>query len=60
MFGSADVAERSKILLAGVAAGGTITETIFFPSLQQALNGDGTVDTIFPAASEQVQAELDK
>jgi multiple sugar transport system substrate-binding protein len=60
IFGAADVAARAKILLAGVAAGGTITETIFWPSLQKALNGDGTVDSIFPAASEQVQAELDK
>lgn len=54
------MSDRAKILLAGVAAGGTITETIFWPSLQKALNGDGTVDSIFPAASEQVQAELDK
>ncbi|MET0861754.1 MAG: ABC transporter substrate-binding protein [Microbacterium sp.] len=60
IFGAADVSDRAKILLAGVAAGGTITETIFWPSLQKALNGDGTVDSIFPAASEQVQAELDK
>lgn len=60
IFGAQDVVDRSKILLAGVAAGGTIGETIFWPSLQKALNGDGTVDTIFPAASEQVQAELDK
>lgn len=60
IFGDAAVASRAKILLAGVAAGGTITETIFWPSLQKALNGDGTVDSIFPAASEQVQAELDK
>ncbi|WP_125129961.1 ABC transporter substrate-binding protein [Microbacterium sp. 10M-3C3] len=60
VFGAADVVDRSKILLAGVAAGGTIGETIFWPTLQKALNGQGTVEELFSAASEKVQAELDK
>ncbi len=60
IFGAPDVASRAKILLPGVAAGGSIGETIFWPSLQKALNGDGTVDTIFPSASKDVQALLDK
>lgn len=60
IFGEAELLDNSRVLLAGVAAGGTITTTIFEPALQQALNGDGTVDDLFTAASEQVQAELDK
>lgn len=60
VFGAADVVDRSKILLAGVAAGGTIGETIFWPTLQRALNGEGTVDELFSAASDEVQAELDQ
>ena len=60
IFGAPEVLDNSKVLLAGVAAGGTITTTIFEPALQQALNGDGTVDDLFTEASRQVQAELDK
>jgi multiple sugar transport system substrate-binding protein len=60
IFGASDVLDNAQVLLAGVAAGGTITTTVFEPALQQALNGDGTVDELFTAASEKVQAELDK
>jgi multiple sugar transport system substrate-binding protein len=60
VFGAADILDNSKVLLAGVAAGGTITTTIFEPALQKALNGEGTVDELFTAASKEVQAELDK
>ncbi|TQL52549.1 ABC transporter substrate-binding protein [Subtercola boreus] len=60
VFGAPDIVDDSQVLLAGVAAGGTITTTIFEPTLQKALNGEGTVDELFPAASDQVQAELDK
>lgn len=60
IFGSADVGKRAKILLAGVAPGGTILNTIFFPAVQKALNGEGSIDSIFADASKQAQAELDK
>jgi len=60
MFGAPDVIDNSQVLLAGIAAGGTITTTIFEPALQKALNGEGTVDELFTEASKQVQAELDK
>lgn len=59
-FGASDVVNNSKVLLAGVAAGGTITTTIFEPTLQKALNGQGSVDTLFADASKQVQAALNK
>lgn len=60
IFGAPDVAESSRVLLPGIAAGGPIIETIFNPSVQRALNGEGTVQDIFTDASAQVQAELDK
>ncbi|WP_382309946.1 ABC transporter substrate-binding protein [Herbiconiux sp. UC225_62] len=60
VFGAADIVDNSKVYLAGVAAGGTITTTIFEPALQKALNGEGSVDDLFTEASKQVQAELDK
>lgn len=60
IFGAPDVAESSRVLLPGIAAGGPIIETIFNPSVQRALNGEGTVQEIFTDASAQVQAELDK
>lgn len=60
IFGAADVAQRARILLAGVPAGGPIIETIFTPAIQKALNGDGTVEDVFADASDLVQAELEK
>jgi multiple sugar transport system substrate-binding protein len=60
IFGAADVTANARVLMPGVAAGGTIMETVFTPALQRALNGEGSVDDIFAEASEQVQAELDK
>ena len=60
VFGAPDVLDNSQVLLPGIAAGGTIMETIFNPAMQRALNGEGTVDDIFGEASKQVQAELDK
>jgi multiple sugar transport system substrate-binding protein len=60
IFGAADLSPRAKILLAGVGAGGTILDTIFFPAAQRALNGDGTVEEVFADASTKVTAELDK
>lgn len=60
IFGAPEVAESSRVLLPGIAAGGPIIETVFNPSVQRALNGEGTVQEIFTEASAQVQAELDK
>jgi multiple sugar transport system substrate-binding protein len=60
IFGAADVGERAKVLLAGVAAGGPIITDVFEPAVQKALNGNGSVQSILTDASEQVQAQLDK
>ncbi len=60
IFGAEDIAGSARVLMPGIAAGGTINETIFYPTLQRALNGEGTVRDLFTQASEQVQAELDK
>ena len=59
-FGAPVIVNNSQVLLSGIAAGGTITTTIFEPALQKALNGNGTVDSLFADASKQVQAALDK
>jgi multiple sugar transport system substrate-binding protein len=60
VFGASDITDVSRTLLPGVAAGGPIMETIFNPSVQRALNGEGSVQDIFTAASADVQSELDK
>lgn len=60
IFGAPEVAERAKVLLPGIAAGGPILANVFTPALQRALNGEGSVKDIFTEASVQVQAELDK
>ena len=60
IFGDSALLDNSQTLMPGIAAGTTINDTIFYPTLQKALNGEGTVDDLFATASEQVQAELDK
>jgi multiple sugar transport system substrate-binding protein len=60
IFGAKDVVDDSRLLNPGIASGATIVNDIFYPSLQKALNGDGSVEEVFKAASQQVQAELDK
>lgn len=60
IFGDPALIENARTLMPGIAAGTTINDTIFYPTLQKALNGEGSVDDLFTAASEQVQAELDK
>lgn len=60
IFGAPEVGQRAKVLLAGVAAGGPIITDVFEPAVQKALNGQGSVDDIFTAASTQVQSQLDK
>ncbi|MFC5789312.1 ABC transporter substrate-binding protein [Agromyces tardus] len=60
IFGASDVTSNARVLMPGVAAGGTIMENVFTPALQKALNGEGSVDDLFTEASKQAQAELDK
>ncbi|HWS51844.1 MAG TPA: ABC transporter substrate-binding protein [Microbacterium sp.] len=60
VFGDPAITETARVLLPGVAAGGPILQNVFTPALQRALNGEGTVEEIFTAASAEVQAELDK
>jgi len=60
IFGDPQVGHRAKILLAGVAAGGPVITDVFEPAVQKALNGAGSVNDIFGAASKQVQTQLDK
>ncbi|MBN9630785.1 ABC transporter substrate-binding protein [Leifsonia sp. TF02-11] len=60
IFGAKDVVDDSRILLPGLQSGSSIVQDIFYPSLQKALNGQGSVDEVFKAASQQVQAKLDQ
>ena len=60
IFGAKDVVDDSRILLPGLQSGASIVQDIFYPSLQKALNGQGSVDDVFKAASQQVQAKLDQ
>lgn len=58
IFGS--VAATSKFYLKGVPAGTQINNEIFIPTLDKALAGQGTVQSLFTAASKDAQALLDK
>jgi multiple sugar transport system substrate-binding protein len=60
IFGAKDVSDVAQLLLPGIAQGGPIIETVFNPAVQRALNGEGSVQDIFTAASADVQSELDK
>lgn len=59
IFGDTEVLERTKVYLAGVPNSGTITDDIFYPALQRVLNGQGELEAVFAAASEEVQAQID-
>lgn len=59
-FGAADVTKSARPYLPGLVDGPTISDQIFYPALQRALNGKGSVESIFKKADKQVQARLDK
>lgn len=60
IFGDPAVTSEARVYLAGVTNGSEINNTIFVPTLQRALNGEGTVEELFTAAQEQAQALLDE
>jgi len=60
IFGAEDVSEDARLLLPGIAQGGPILETVFNPAMQRALNGEGSVEEIFTAASKDVESQLTK
>lgn len=60
IFGQKELLENSQVLLAGVPNAGTITDDIFYPALQKVLNGKGSVQEVFTAASKDIQAQIDK
>ncbi|MEA4944678.1 MAG: ABC transporter substrate-binding protein [Propionicimonas sp.] len=59
-FGQKELLDNSRVLLAGVPNAGTITDEIFYPALQKVLNGKGSVEEVFQAASKDIQAQIDK
>jgi multiple sugar transport system substrate-binding protein len=60
VFGAEDVVANTRVLMPGIVAGPTITDSIFNPALQRVLNGEGSVKEVFTQASKDIQAELDK
>lgn len=59
-FGAPELMQNSRVYLAGVPNAATITDTIFYPALQKALNGEGTVKDLFGEAADAIQAQIDK
>lgn len=60
VFGDPEVAKTAQLYLAGTVDYAKINDSLFVPALQKALNGDGAVADLFPEASDQIQALLDK
>lgn len=59
IFGDPAVTSQAKVFLAGVHNGAQINTTVFVPALQRALNGQGTVESLFTAAQSEAQSLLD-
>jgi multiple sugar transport system substrate-binding protein len=59
-FGAEDVMKSARPYLPGLVNGPTISDQIFYPALQRALNGKGDVESVFKKADGQVQSQLDK
>jgi multiple sugar transport system substrate-binding protein len=59
-FGAPDVTKSARPYLPGLVDGPTISDQIFYPALQRALNGKGSVESVFKKADARVQAQLDK
>lgn len=53
-------ADTARFYLTNVQAYTEVSTNIFEPALQKMLNGEGTADELFTAASEEVQAVLDE
>jgi len=53
-------ADIARFYLVNVQEFTTINTNIFEPALQRLLNGDGSVEDLFPNASEEAQAVLDE
>ncbi|WP_432841416.1 ABC transporter substrate-binding protein [Dactylosporangium sp. CA-092794] len=60
IFGAPDVVGESRVFMAGVTNGSSITTEAFEPALQSALNGKGTVDDLFQSANQKATDLLGK
>lgn len=58
-FGDPTVTASARLYLPGVVNFAKINDSTFTPALQKALNGEGSVQDLFTAASSQVQAALE-
>lgn len=60
VYGATDIIKNSRFYLPGVPNGTQIDHEVFIPTLQKALAGQGSVDSLFTAANQQAQDLLDK
>jgi len=59
LFGAKAVLDNSRLYYIGIPAAGAVTDDVFYPTLQKALNGKGTVKDLFTAANQEAQDKLD-
>lgn len=59
LFGAKAVLDNSRLYYIGIPAAGSITDNVFYPALQKALNGKGTVKDLFAVANQEAQSKLD-
>lgn len=59
IFGAKDVLDSMVMYMPGVPVNQEIDSDIFTPTMQKALNGEGTVDDLFATASKQIQDAID-
>jgi len=58
-FADPTLLKNAQVYLAGIPSATSVDTDVFIPTLEKVLNGQGTADTLFPAASQQIQSTLD-
>jgi len=58
-FGDPALLQSSQVYLGGIPSASSIDSDVFVPTLEKVLNGQGTADSLFPPASQQIQSKLD-
>jgi multiple sugar transport system substrate-binding protein len=58
IFGASDIVSDARTDMPGLSNASQINNEVFIPTLQKALSGQGSVDSLFVAANSQVQSLL--
>jgi len=58
-FSDPTLLNNAQVYLAGIPGATSIDTDTFIPTLEKILNNQGTADSLFPAASQQIQSTLD-